>query len=113
YGYDSFSSGFELVKFSVAASGVSPVTTTNNLLQGYSGVLRFANGLLYSLGGRICDPETQTLIGTLQGTGFSASALAVDPTLGRVFVLSNPSSSIILTAYDMNTFVPVGSVTLV
>jgi hypothetical protein len=111
YGYDSYSSGFELVKFSVSASGVAPVTVTNNLLQGFINGLKFSNGLLYSGAGRVVDPEAQKLVGTFQGTGFN-SAIAVDVSLGKIFFLWNSGSSVILSAYDINTFVPLGSVTL-
>ncbi|PYS63737.1 MAG: hypothetical protein DMF74_09040 [Acidobacteria bacterium] len=111
YGYDSFSSGFELVKFSVSASGVTPVSITNNLLQGYVNGLKFSNGLLYSVTGRVVDPEAQKAVGTFQLTGFN-TALAVDGNLGKVFFVSNPGSSIVLSAYDINTFLPLGAVTL-
>ena len=111
YGYDSYSSGFELVKFAVSSSGVAPVTITNNLIAGYTSGLRFASGLLYSSTGRVVDPEAQKLIGTFQGTG--GGALAVDPTLGKVFFVSNPNSnSVVLSVFDLNTFLPLGSATL-
>jgi hypothetical protein len=108
YGYDNQSSG-SVVKFSLDANGVNAPATTRNLLTGAS--MKFTNGLLYSSAGRVVDPEAQRLIGTFQ-SGF-AGALAVDQALGRVFFINtNFSSSLILSAYDINTFVPIGSVTL-
>jgi sugar lactone lactonase YvrE len=108
YGFDSLSSG-SLVKFSVDGNGVTALTTTRNFLTG-SNVLKFSNGLLYATGGRVVDPEAQKLIGTFQ-SGFS-NGLAVDQSLGRVFFVSNANSNLVLSAYDINTFLPLGSVTL-
>ncbi|HLL73227.1 MAG TPA: Calx-beta domain-containing protein [Pyrinomonadaceae bacterium] len=110
YGYDSYSSGFELVKFDVNASGVTRVSLTYNLLSGYDSVFEFAGGRLYSGIGRIVDPETKTLVGKFNSGG---SALLVDQKLGRAFFLSSGfGSSVVLSAYDINTFLPLGSVTL-
>jgi hypothetical protein len=105
YGYESESSGFNLIKFAVNASGVTGVSQGGGLLSGYSTDMKFAGGRLYSTSGRIIDPEAKTLIGTLQGGG---STLAVDTALGRVFYLSDN----ILSAYDINTFIKIGSITL-
>jgi Calx-beta domain len=113
YGYDPFSSGFELVKFTVDASGVSHVRTTNNLLVGFGGAIKFANGFLYSSQGRICDPEALRLVGTLGTSTNSNTTIAVDTVLGRAFILTNTGSNIVLTAYDINTFLPLGSATVV
>ena len=113
YGYNN-SSGAELAKFELDASGVKPITTMNNLLTGSGGGgIEFAGGRLYSSGGRVVDPEAKTLLGRFNSGG---TAFLVDQTLGRAFYLSSGSSgsgaSVILTAYDINTFLPLGSVTL-
>jgi len=114
YGYDSFSSGFELVKFSIDGNGVSGATIANNLLYGYVGGLKFANGLLYQSSGRVANPEAKSLVGTFQNIGIGSGAvLTVDPAIGRVFFLSpGVNNNATLTAYDTNTFLPIGSVTL-
>ncbi|MDQ1637861.1 MAG: trimeric autotransporter adhesin [Pyrinomonadaceae bacterium] len=111
YGYDSFSSGFELVKFSVDSSGTTVVNVTNNLLGGFINSLKFSNGLLYSGAGRIVDPETRKLIGTFQGVG-NPNAIAIDAVSGRVFYVSSSGSNFVLTAFDPNTFLQIGSVVL-
>lgn len=111
YGYDSFSSGFELVKFSVDATGLTAIEATNNLLQGYINALKFKNGLLYSGTGRVVDPEAKLLKGTFGGLGFS-NAFAIDAANGRAFFISTPGSTPILYAFDINTFVPLGSTPL-
>ncbi|HEX8335129.1 MAG TPA: Calx-beta domain-containing protein, partial [Pyrinomonadaceae bacterium] len=111
YGYDSYSSGFELVKFNVDATGVTTAAVTYNLLSGYSNDIKFAGGLLYSSSGRVVDPEAKRLVGTFSQAG---GVFAVDATLGRIFYLTGDSfsGSKVLKSYDMNTFLPLGSVTI-
>ena len=104
YGCDSYSYGV-FVKFAVSNSGVAGVNTTSNLPYGCGGDIKFSNGLLYSTGGLIVDPENRNLVGTLAGNG---SAIAVDSNLGRIFLIAGN----VLSAYDINTFVKIGSVTL-
>ena len=108
YGVDSSSSNGSLVKFAVIAGGVSPTTITNGVFSGFSGGLKLANGLLYSSGGRIVEPETPKVIATLQGSGINGN-FAVDTALGRAFFISNNGGGVTLTAYDLATFVPIGS----
>ncbi|MEJ7577033.1 MAG: Calx-beta domain-containing protein [Pyrinomonadaceae bacterium] len=111
YGYDSYSSGFEFVKFNVDASGVTTVSVTNNLISGYSSDIEFAGGLIYASSGRVVDPEAKKLMGTFTGAG---GVLAVDATLGRAFFLTGDgfNGTKVLKAFDLNTFLPLGSVTL-
>ncbi|HEX7317542.1 MAG TPA: Calx-beta domain-containing protein [Pyrinomonadaceae bacterium] len=111
YGYDSYSSGFELVKFNVDATGVTTSTITYGLISGYSNDIEFANGLLYSSGGRVVDPEAKKLLGTFSQ---ASGVFTVDVALGRIFYLTGDSFSgnKVLKAYDLNTFLPLGSVTL-
>src|SRR6185369_9381890 len=109
YGYNSFSSSFDLLKYLVDANGVTQTTSTNNLLVGFTAGLEFSNGLLYSGQGRVADPEAKTLVGTFQQV-FSNS-MAVDDANHRVFFVSgNGGSNITLQAFDSNTFLLVGSV---
>jgi hypothetical protein len=113
YGYDNYSTGYELVKYGVDSSGVTALTTTNGLITGFfSGPLQFQNGLLYSAGGRVVDPEARKAIGTFMGQ--SGNGMVVDQALGRAFFLSNSSGggNVVLSAFDINTFLPLGSMTL-
>ena len=111
YGYDSFSSGFELVKFTVDSSGLTPTTVTNNLLTGYITGLKFANGLLYSGSGRVADPEARQLAGTFDGLG-GPNSLVVDSANHRAFYIFSSGSNMVLKAFDITTFLPLGSITL-
>jgi sugar lactone lactonase YvrE len=111
YGFNSFSSSFDLVKYLVDANGVTQTSTTNNLLSGFTAGLKFSNGLLYSGQGRVVDPEAKTLVGTFQQS-FSNS-MAVDDANHRVFfVSSNGGGNLNLQAFDSNTFLLVGSVSI-
>jgi len=111
YGYDSYSSGFELVKFLVDSNGVTVSSVTNNLLTGYINPFEFSNGLVYSGSGRVADPENQTLIGTFYGVG-GASTMTVDAANHRVFYAYSSGSNIVIQAFDSNTFLLVGSITI-
>jgi hypothetical protein len=111
YGYDSYSSGFELVKFLVDSSGVTTSTVTNNLLVGYLDPFEFSNGLVYSGSGRVADPESRTLVGTFSGVG-GPSTMVVDAVNHRVFYAYSSGNNIVLQAFDSNTFLPVGSITI-
>ncbi|HLM58548.1 MAG TPA: Calx-beta domain-containing protein [Pyrinomonadaceae bacterium] len=112
YGYDSYSSGFELVKFTIDNTGVTTAAVTNNLLSGYSTDIKFAGGLIYSSSGRVVDPEAKQLVGTFNQAG---GVFTVDTALGRIFYLTGDGysgSNKVLKAYDLNTFLPLGSVTV-
>ena len=111
YGYNSNSTGFDLVKFLVDGSGVTNVSSIGSLIIGFNNGLKFSNGLLYSGSGRVADPEAKLLKGTFQGIG-SPTAMAVDSANNRVFYAFTSGSDVILNAYDANTFLLVGSVTL-
>ncbi|HKE60428.1 MAG TPA: Calx-beta domain-containing protein, partial [Pyrinomonadaceae bacterium] len=109
YGYNIFDSGADFVKFAVTSQGVSAVSSVRGMNLGSA--LKFKDGRLYGSSGRVIDPEAKTLFGTFNTSGV---ALAVDTTLGRVFFLSNNfgSGPTQLTAYDLNTFLPLGTVSL-
>src|SRR5690349_8372180 len=114
YGYNSFSTAFDLVKFLVDANGVTQTASAGSLLVGFTNSLEFSNGRLYSGGGRVADPEAQTLVGTFVGGGTSfASVMTLDAANHRIFFLgSGNSGNLVLQAFDTNTFLPVGSITL-
>ncbi|HEV2765569.1 MAG TPA: Calx-beta domain-containing protein, partial [Pyrinomonadaceae bacterium] len=113
YGYNSQSSSFGLMKYTINANGATNVSTSTGLLNGFTDGFEFAAGRIYSAGGRVVDPEARTLVGTFNQFG---SAIAVDHALGRAFFVNNSNSGIgndyVLTAYDINTFLPLGSMTI-
>ncbi|HEX8352073.1 MAG TPA: Calx-beta domain-containing protein [Pyrinomonadaceae bacterium] len=109
YGYDSYSSGFELVKFNVDSTGVTTSSVTNRLISGYSTDIEYAGGLIYSTSGSVVDPEAKKPVGTFAG---ASGVFAVDVGLRRAFFLSGDGSTKVLRAYDIDTFLPVGSATI-
>ena len=112
YAYNTGSTGFNLYKLDVGASAISVAGQVGSLVSsGFGANIDFLNGLLYVTNGRVIDPEAFRLVGTFQGIGFS-SAMAIDPALGRAFFLTGDGGNIMLRAYDLNTFLPVGQVTL-
>lgn len=109
YGFNNGDSGAQVVKYLVDAAGVTQSTVTGALLTGNS--MEFSNGLLYSGAGRVADPESQTLVGTFTGAGF-AQGMAVDAANHRVFFLTANGSTVVLSAFNSDNFLPIGSVTL-
>ena len=66
---------------------------------------------LEKLGG-VVDPEAKKLVGTFNLAG---GVFTVDTALGRIFYLTGDgfsSGNMVLKAYDLNTFLPLGSVTV-
>ena len=100
------SSGTDLTRLAVSASGVSIVNTTPNLI-GSAGDMKFDNGLVYASNGRILNPETQAIVGTFSGVG-SGALVVPDSTVGRVYFLTGSGSAWTLRAYDSNNFLQVG-----
>ena len=108
YGYQSGSSGFDLVKYIIDASGATNVSSTGGLIIGFNDTLKFSNGFLYSGSGRVADPEAKILKGTFQNLG-SPNTVAVDEANNRAFYVSGSGPNVVLNAYDTNTFLHVGS----
>jgi hypothetical protein len=110
YGYDNYSSGFELSTLIVDSAGATSAGYVNNLITGYGVSIKYADGLLYSTSGRVADPEFNRLLGSFKGPYVNGS-IAVDPRLGRIFFVSNGQffgTNTVITAYDLNTFLPIG-----
>lgn len=110
YGFNGFTSGLDLVKFLVDSSGITTAASTGGFFT-VGDAMKFSNGLLYSGGGRVGNPETQTLVGTFQNTGFSP-VMAVDGANHRAFYAFASGSNVDVLAFDTNTFLLIGSVSL-
>ncbi|HEX8118923.1 MAG TPA: Calx-beta domain-containing protein, partial [Pyrinomonadaceae bacterium] len=74
--------------------------------------IKFAGGLIYGSSGRVMNPDTGVLLGTFNGA--SSYAFVPDAAAGRVFYLTREffSGALTLRAYDVNTFLPLGSQTI-
>jgi hypothetical protein len=102
--------GKDLTKYVVNASGI----TQSSMLEGFwpnPNKVKFSDGLLFSNLGTVADPETGLWKGTFKGTNFQ-STLAVDAANHRVFFATSSGQEIVITGFDSNTFLPVGSITL-
>src|SRR6266576_1307780 len=101
YGYSS-----SLSIFSVDGTGIAS-TTTPPSSGSYSNDLRYDGGRLYLTSGEVLDGS-----GNLLGTFAASGPVAPDSTLGRAFILNAASpfgTPNQITAFDLQTFVPVGS----
>ncbi|HKE58734.1 MAG TPA: hypothetical protein VKB46_18610, partial [Pyrinomonadaceae bacterium] len=99
-----------LETMTVNASGVTIASNTSfNVGQS----IKFADGRIYSSSGQVVNPDTGVLLGTFSGTT-GTIAFVPDPTVGRAYYVVRDFSggAITLKAYDINTFVQVGSATL-
>ena len=96
----------EFQKMAVTANGVS-VSSTTQVSSG--GDFRFANGRIYMPNGQVRDANSGALLGTFPDVG---NGLVVpDPAVGRVYYLisTTQSQTWAIKAYDINTFVLLGS----
>ncbi len=99
-----------LSTMTVDSSGVT-VSSTRPFSGGTGIVL--SGGRIYGSSGEVINPDTGTLVGTFSRSGdFFPSSMAVDVANGRVFLLAQQGSTAVIRAYDINTFVLLGSVTI-
>ncbi|HEX8209948.1 MAG TPA: IPT/TIG domain-containing protein [Longimicrobium sp.] len=105
YGSDLDQSTFYTL--AVDASGARHLNATPDMIHPlYSDIVR-GPGRIYSTDGSVIDADRRVRLGTLE-RGLS---LAVDPALGRVFVLRDPiPTGNGIAVYDLNTFQLLGTV---
>lgn len=103
FGWDDYTSGADLVRFTLTDSGVDGVRVRAGV-QGLGDEIEYSNGLLYGSYGRVVDLGG-TVVGTFQDGG---GLMAVDTAAGRVFFLNGTT----LSAYNINTFAKIGAVTV-
>jgi sugar lactone lactonase YvrE len=105
YGFNNYTSGFELFRLSVGSDGITVVDSTRFLLSGYDTNIRFAGDHLYGGNGRVVDPESRTILGLFPqvSTSGSLTAVAVDTSVGRAYAIAGTAPSMV-RAYDLNTF---------
>jgi sugar lactone lactonase YvrE len=98
-----------LTTMAIDASGVT-VSFAGTLASGAR--IKFSNGKIFSSLGHIINPDSNTLLGTF--TGVNTRAFVPDTTAGRAYYLTTgPSSGTLsLKAFDINTFLSVGSLTI-
>jgi len=116
YGFNNESTEFGFRKMSVTSQGVAVTQTTSGVVSTFGNSLEFDGGRIYFSSGRILEPESATLVGTFSNIGFG-NLVQPDSSVGRVFFVSgadlNPDSTnatVQIRAFDLNTFIPLGSV---
>ena len=118
YGLNNETTEFGFRKMSVNSLGVTTTQVTSNVFSGFATNFEVDNGRAYSNGGRIIDPDTSAPIG-LFVLASSGNLVVPDSSVGRAFFISGTdqsdsavNSTIVIRAFDQNTFVPVGSLNL-
>ncbi|HEX7312976.1 MAG TPA: Calx-beta domain-containing protein [Pyrinomonadaceae bacterium] len=112
YGFNNGDTGFDFFRLKVAPTGVTREATARGLVGGgFAGGIEYFGGRMYGRSGEVFDPDTFTPIGVYKGVD-AFSAVAVDATLRRVFYVSENGLNMVLRAYDMDTFLPLGQATL-
>jgi len=100
YGYNNETTEFGFRTMTVSANGVAVSTVAQNVLSGFGLDIELHDGVIYATSGRALDPQTNLLLGTYGSSG----AVEADGASGYVFFLDSFGGR--LTAYDLQTFVP-------
>ncbi len=108
-----FAGGVDLITLAVSPAGVSQNKTFSGLF-GSGRRIHFDNATaaIYSDGGRIADPVTGSLLGTLtppgQGFGFVSPLMVPDSALNAAFSLNGAT----LNVFNLRQFTAAGSITV-
>jgi trimeric autotransporter adhesin len=103
YGYNNAHSGFEFFTIALDATGARHAFTNGGLIGGYYTQITGGAGRIYGTDGSVVDAQRRTRVGTF---GIASSSTAVDPVLGRAFMLVDSG----IAVYDLNNFQHLGTV---
>jgi hypothetical protein len=110
YGYDDSDTAFQFFTMSVEPAGLRTLSISlGQLFEGFHTELVGTPGRLYGTDGSIVDAERLVRVGSLyahNGIDTDVVAMAVDPALGRAFLLTASG----IRVYDLNTFALLGTV---
>ena len=118
FSYDGYTSGYELIDASIDGQGITQLSSTQGLINGYGVTIAYVAGRIYASDGSIIDAATKTRIGQFNLTGggnnsSQAISFTIDAANHRAFFISNGfSSNSSVMAFDTTTFLPVGVVNL-
>ncbi|HYV14238.1 MAG TPA: Calx-beta domain-containing protein, partial [Pyrinomonadaceae bacterium] len=108
YGSSMSTSGIQTLNLD--ASGVS---VGANITPTVFGTIKFSNGLVFTSGGHVVNPDTASLLGTFASASTTAfrSPFVPEPSLGRAYYLiAGPAEgTLTLKVFDINTFLLLGS----
>jgi hypothetical protein len=108
YGYNNTSTAYEFFTIGIDATGARHLSERGGLISGFSTDIVGAAGRIYATDGSVVDAEQRTKVGSLP---FGAG-IAVDPALGRAYVLQVAVSGMQIGVYDLNSFQLLGNLPL-
>ncbi len=113
YAANNEDTAFDFYSIPVTASGFGKVTDFGGLAGGFSSSIHLdrVTGLVYEDSGTIIDPVAGTKVGQLNASGI----VIPDGGLGTAFFIStsvSASSTVTITAFDMQRLTPVSTVTM-
>jgi len=111
YGYENEISSFGLRTMAADKSGVVQADYVEGLFYGNAHLVSAHNGLLLSDTGNLVDPITRTKLGQYPGCGYG-SVVVGDGGTGRVFLATGERGAVTITAFDMYTYAPIGTITV-
>ncbi len=106
YGYFNEITSFDFVRWDLATNGLVNGSVIHPMT-GFGIDIRQSGGRIYGTNGQIFDPETGTQIGTFPGGTF-----VPDAKVGRVFALTQSNSNVTIRAFDTQTLLQTGTITI-
>lgn len=104
YGYNNETTEFGFRRILVRSDGLLQDGVFGGVVTGFGNDIAFDGGLIFTARGRVVEPESRTVLGTIPGTG----RMRPDVANGRVHFLEGG----VMTAYHFATFTSLGSVTV-
>jgi Calx-beta domain/Domain of unknown function (DUF4214) len=111
YGFVNEGSPPPFNTMTINGSGATVSSTLFNYITGSGTDIRFAGGLIYATSGQVLNPTTGALLGRY--AGITSGLVVPDPANNRVYFLTgSPSSTLTLKAFNLNTFMPTGTLSI-
>lgn len=102
FGYNNLSTGYNFFTIGIDGDGARHLDDTRGLIEGFYTDIEGAAGRIYGTDGSIIDAGAKRKVGTIDGS----IALAVDPEMGRAYLVEDASIGV----YDLNTFQRLGTI---
>jgi hypothetical protein len=109
YAFNTEISDYSFSRVTVNANGATTINSVAN--QPLWPSMKYSAGRLYTTAGRVYNPDTFTLVGTLPGMAYG-SPVEGDPTLGMVYYLNDEVSAARLLAFRTATLALRGDKTI-
>lgn len=106
YGYDNQSTQHGFYQLAADAAGVTIQGYKWDLISGFDVDIRYVDGLVYTSGGLIIDPERMRVLHRLDVP--EGAVLLPDPEFNRLYFLAGEGPTRRLKAFDLRTRIPLG-----